>query len=172
MIPFVVDANAIHCFQTERITATPGQAHDGINAICAANCIALDTEKICLQEWIDCAGGKFPFALSDWIGDQIVTGKIRFFNLAPNTCRKDLTAAGLPTPDHKWVRLAIGAGAKHLVTEDIDFFDPSQKKASASTKAQLKASKSGPCAKHLRKTYGISVMCLAHVPDAVVELYD
>jgi len=170
MTPFVVDANAIHCFQEERIREQPGSAHEAMAAISVQHCIAIDTEKLCLQEWIECAGGKFPFSLADWVGDEVVAGRIKFFALAPNGCRKDLLKAGLPQKDHKWVRLAVGCGGKRLVSGDIDFFDPRQKKASAAVKQKLKDARSGPCAKHLSKVYGIRVMCLEHVPGEVEAL--
>jgi hypothetical protein len=172
MTPFVVDANAIHCFQTERITAQPGVGHLAITAITASHCIALDNQKLCLQEWLDCAGGKFPFALTDWVGDQLVAGKIRLYELSSNKCRKDLLSVGLPQADHKWVRLAVGCGGRKLVSEDIDFFDPSKKKASAEVKSKLKQGKNGPCAKHLAKSYGIEIMCLAHVAAETAALHD
>jgi hypothetical protein len=172
MTPFVVDANAIHCFQTERITAQPGVGHLAIDAITASNCIALDNQKLCLQEWLDCAGGQFPFALADWVGDQVVAGKIRFYGLSSNKCRKDLLSVGLPPADHKWVRLAVGCGGRKLVSEDIDFFDPSKKKATAEVKKKLKERRKGPCVKHLKNSYGIQIMCLAHVVAETAALND
>jgi hypothetical protein len=102
MTPFVVDANAIHAFQTERIRDLAGEAHAAIEAILAEHCIALDDDKLCLQEWIDCAGGKFPFALIDWVADQAAIGRLRYFPLANNGCRQGLRQKGLPQRDHKW----------------------------------------------------------------------
>lgn len=163
MTPFVVDANAIHAFQQERIKESPGVAHAAIEAIFSAHCIALDVEKLCYQEWIDCAGGSFPFALIDWISDNLVAGRINLFELASNACKRQLSGFGLPQKDHKWVRLSIGCGGRKLVTEDIDFFDPTKKSAKAHVKQQLRDSRSGPCAKGLRKDFGVDVMCLAHV---------
>ena len=69
MTPFAVDANAIHAFQQERISKREGDAHAAISGIMAAHCVALDNERLCYQEWLDCAGGKFPFALADWVAD-------------------------------------------------------------------------------------------------------
>lgn len=168
MTPFVIDANAIHAFQQERIREAPGLAHDAIEAIFSAHCIALDVEKLCYQEWIDCAGGTFPFALIDWISDNLVAGKINFFEMAPNSCKRQLTNLGLPQKDHKWIRLSIGCAGRRLVTEDIDFFDPTKKTAKSHVKAQLKADRSGACAKGLRKDFDVSVMCLDHVKSEVL----
>lgn len=167
---FVVDANAIHAFQEERVAETEGIAVSAVSAILEKSHIALDKEEICYQEWIGCAGGKFPFALSDWVSDQLISGGIVLYGLAPNTCRKRLTQLGIPQKDHKWVRLAVGSGGFRLVTNDVDFFDPTKKKAPANVKAKIKDNRSGECAKALKKEYNVSVMCLNHVNDELSAL--
>jgi hypothetical protein len=164
MTPFCVDANAIHEFQRERITERPALGHAAIEAIRTVGCIALDIEQLCLQEWIDTAGGSFPFALKDWIANELITGRIRYYPLADNSCRAILNQFGLPQKDHKWIRLALGCKGRVLVTGDIDFFDPTMKSADAKQKSKIRAARSGPCAKGLKKKLGIEIMCLEHVP--------
>lgn len=165
MTPFAVDANAINAFQQERIKSCPGEAHEAIEAITQQHCIALDEERQCLQEWIDCAGGKFPFALLDWIADQAASGRVRYYGLSDRGCCRLLKQHGLPTKDQKWVRLAIGCGGRRLVSGDIDFFDPSKKNASAETKAKLRSARRGPLRKLLKKEFDVEVMCLEHVVE-------
>ncbi len=168
MRPFVIDANAIHQFQVERISEENGIAHAAIERITRMEAIALDEEQLCLQEWMRCASGSHPYALMDWVSDQLVAGKIVLASLSPNTCRKNLLSVGLPSDDHKWVRLAIGCGGFRLVTNDIDFFDPAHKNSKAAVKTRLKSSRKGKCAKMLEKTYKVSVMCFEHVADELV----
>jgi hypothetical protein len=170
MVPFIVDANAIHEFQSERIRQENGPAHSAIIGILDSHFIALDADGKCLQEWAACAEGTHPFALTDWIADQMLENKIRLVDIAPNTCRKQLLTLGLPEQDHKWIRLCVGASSERLVTEDVDFFNPRAKTWKANAKMKLKAAKKGPCAKALKKQFRISVMCLAHVPDELVSL--
>lgn len=158
MRPFAIDANAIASFQQERITKSDGDAVGAIRAILTSDCIALDIEKLCYQEWINVAGGSVPFALTDWISDLLATGKVRFYNLSPNDCRKPLLKLGLPPDDHKWVRLAIGSGGKVLVTGDVDFFDPSKKSSSAKVKDKVRKSGKGPCCKALKRDFGIQII--------------
>jgi len=86
----------------------------------------------------------------------MIVGKIRLFDLSSNECRKHLLALGIPTKDHKWVRLAVGSTGKWIVTDDVDFFDPSKKKADKKTKDKVKC-RGGPCSKALKKVYGIDV---------------
>lgn len=168
MTPYVIDANAIHAFQEERINGVEGEAHLALRSIFMSDCVALDEESICIQEWIDCAGGAFPFALTDWISDEIVSGHIKIFSLSDNTCRKLLLQLGIPQKDHKWVRLAIGCNGRKLVSGDIDFFDPSKKQASRSVKQAIRSARRGPCVKALKKAYRVDVLCLEHVPDEVL----
>ena len=74
--------------------------------------------------------------------------------------RKHLNSLGLPPKDQKWVRLAIGCDGRVLVSNDIDFFDPAKKSASAAAKAAVKRSGKGPCSKALQKVYGLQVKLL------------
>lgn len=170
MTPFTFDANSIAMFQSERTRSIVGDAHQAIAAIQSIGCIALDIEGLCFQEWLACAGGKHPIALEDWVTASLNDGYIRMYKLADTKCRKHLLSLGLPSDDHKWVRLAIGCGGNRIVSEDVDFFDPSKKRAPAAIKEKLKANRTGACAKALRKAYNVSVMCIRHVSDEVTDL--
>lgn len=165
MRPFAVDANAIALFQMERVTRVPGHGTAAIDSIVHSNCIALDNEKLCLQEWLNAAKGAYPFALEDWLVDMIAVGKIKYYSLSTNSCRKQLLQYGLPQDDHKWVRLALGSDGKALVTADVDFFEPTQKKAKASVKEKIIASGRGSCSKALLKNYGVEVVHVTTVPE-------
>jgi hypothetical protein len=158
MRPHTVDANVMALFQRERITGERTGGVETIETICSNDCIALDNEKLCLQEWVSAAQGSFPLALTDWISDMIVAGKIKYFGLAPNTCRKSLLKLGLPKDDHKWIRLALGCDGRIIITADIDFFDPSKKKAKAEEKLAIRRNGNGKCSKGLRKEFGIDVV--------------
>lgn len=160
MNPHVIDANAIHVFQQERIQGAPGRGHARISAIIESDCIALDEEGLCYQEWLDCAGGSVPFALADWVADLAIYGQVRRYSLADNKCRTKLLSVGLPAPDHKWVRLAVGSGSKILITNDIDFFDPTKKRADEKTKRKIREAGTGPCAKLIYRNFGVTVEIL------------
>jgi hypothetical protein len=170
MVAFAVDANAIHAFQKERISQSPDVGMSAISAIIEKHVIAIDIERLCYQEWLDCAAGTYPFALQDWITFQIGDGKIEFHELAPNTCRKKLLEYGLPQRDHKWIRLSIGCKGFRLVTEDIDFFDPKLKKRPNEDKEAAKQARKGHCCKSLKDDFGVVVMTLSHVADEISRL--
>ena len=164
MRPFTVDANAIALFQQERISARPGEGIAAISAITAQNHIALDVEKLCLQEWMNSAEGKLPFALSDWINDMMAVGKIKLYKLSENSCRKKLLNFGLPKDDHKWVRLALGSEGRIIVSGDVDFLEPKQKRANKEVKDKIRSSGKGSCAKSLNKEFDVEVIDTAAVP--------
>jgi len=158
MTAIALDANAIHAFQDERLNAVDGEAHAAISRIFEEGCIALDLEGQCLQEWTDTAAGHIPFALTDWVNDQLATGNIRLFQTRGSFFR-DLNSLGLPKKDHKWVKLAISCDGKTIVTNDIDFFDPTAKSATEAKKLKLKE-RGGKCSKALSKKYGVSILCM------------
>lgn len=163
MCKFVVDASAISAFQKERISGESAMATTAMGLISKKTPIVLDAEGHCLQEWMDCAAGTHPFALSAWVADQFTAGTIEYGSFCPDTLHKTLNGHGLEKKDHKWVRLCAGATAPYLITNDIDFFDPTKKKGDTKTRIKIMSDRTGPCAKFLRKKLGIEVMTFDHV---------
>ena len=164
MRPHAFDANAIHAFQQERKSEANGPARAALERIFNGDCIALDEDGLCLQEWLDCAESAVPFALGDWVADQMIHGRIRSFPLCTENLRKMLLNLGLPKKDHKWVRLAIGCGGNLIITNDIDFFDPKKKNASAQQKKKIKEN-GGSCSKFLQKKLGVEVTCMVRFSE-------
>jgi hypothetical protein len=158
----------MNCFQSERTEGTHGQACAALGEITSKSFIALDSEGHCEAEWIQCAGGKPPIALKDWIADMLVAEKIRLYSMSVGSVYNELNKLGVPKKDHKWVRLARSVPSTAIVTEDIDLFDPAKKQnCTANAKVAIKAAKSGPVAKYLRKSYSIDVMCIQHVIEYI-----
>ncbi|WP_157123645.1 hypothetical protein [Allosphingosinicella indica] len=151
-------------FQHERLTER-GIAHDAIDAIFREASIALDEEGKCQQEWLDCAAGKFPLALSDWINDKLVERKIVLFADNVPSKFREFQRLGIPKKDHKWVTLSIASQSRALVTEDIDLIEPRQKSAPAKVKSRIKSTCKGTVSRCLRRDYGVNVVCCEHVPD-------
>jgi hypothetical protein len=158
----VVDANVVNRFQQERLLENPDTASAAIDLVMSKGYIILDVEGHCQAEWMGCAEGAPPLALSDWIADRLVDQDIRLANLCSDSMFKILSGLGLPKKDHKWVRLAIGGQAPVLLADDIDFFDPTQKGKSAAITKKVRSSGRGPMAKYLKKEHGITPMCPEH----------
>jgi hypothetical protein len=170
MNPFVVDANVMNYFQIERVKGV-SQAHAAIEAIFSISSIALDADGRCQQEWLDCAAGTFPLALSDWINDKLIEQKIQLYSLKNQPDYKTLMKLGIPKKDHKWVQLSVSSEAIALVTEDIDLIEPSKKSNStAKQREEIKQNGRGSVAKSLRKDHGVTVLCCQHVPEICAEL--
>lgn len=168
--PFIVDANVMNKFQSERVKGTEAVAQDAINSITAATFIALDAEGHCEAEWLECAAGTYPLALKDWIADMMATEKIQLFSYTCASMFRELSGIGVPKKDHKWVRLARSVSADYIVSEDIDLFDPAKKRTcTAAQRRAILESSSGPVAKYLKKTHSLNVICCTGVGEALAN---
>ena len=170
MMPYVVDANVMNMFQSERFNGAAGLACSALDEITDNSFIVLDETGHCKDEWISCAGGKPPIALEDWIADMFVRQRLQLATFINDSMYQELNNQGIPKRDHKWVRLARSANANVIVTEDIDLFDPKKKNACTSAaKAKIKSGRKGPVAKYLKKSYKIDVICVEHVSQFIEQ---
>jgi len=166
MTAHVVDANVINAFQTERKSENSSFATSAIEKCFSQGFIALDADGHCQQEWMDCAEGAWPTALSDWIADMFQKELLQLVRVSCDNMFKELSALGIPKKDHKWVRLARCSGSRYLITDDIDLIDPAKKlSATAQKLSAIKISGRGPVCKHLKKRYQIVVAC----PEAFMK---
>ena len=160
MHAFVIDANAIKDFQTERVSGADGATlvQDCMEKIFNNGFIAVDDKLLILSEWYSCCShSASEYSLEEWVLARIQEGKIKFKGIAKST-DKSLIAMSVSRKDHKYIILSCEVRAHSLVTNDIDFHDPAAKKKSAATKAKIKKSKAGPVCKHLRKCCGVNVV--------------
>lgn len=157
-MPYVVDSNVMNYFQIERKNDEYGTFQNAIDIITTNSSIALDDGEICMKEWLSCAEGAYPLALSDWINDMLVAQKIQLFEMSSDPKYNVLKNLGIPKKDHKWIKLAYGSNSEHIVTEDIDLFDPKKKNASQKVKKKIIINCKGPVARFLKKK-GIEVIC-------------
>lgn len=165
MNAFVVDANVVHVFQEERVREDPGIGSAAISAVFGIGFVALDAEEKCQTEWMNCALAKYPLNLMDWIADRMVDGKIKYWPLGDQPSFKEMTAQGIPKPDHKWIRLAKSSSAVAVITNDIDLIDCKLKKASAKIKAKVRASGRGQTKRYIKKQTGADVICCEEVEN-------
>ncbi|WP_136800021.1 hypothetical protein [Desulfosediminicola ganghwensis] len=113
-------------------------------------------EPIC-SEWFDA-----------WIIERMTNGHIE---LVPTNNHPDLSKSlynlGFPKGERDiwYIRVAKTCaertGSGYVITEDIDFFAPKQKKtAKAEGRIKLMRSKSAPIKKYLRKNEHIEILCV------------
>jgi hypothetical protein len=127
----------------------------------------LDAGEIIEQEWRDVVDGVW---FDKWLSDALTNGKIRQIAAkADPSVRRDLLALGFPASKSRdiWyirtANAALGlAGAPEyafLVSEDMDFYAPAEKKAPNARRMKILLSSGGNVAKYLRKKQSIEVLC-------------
>lgn len=172
MCNVVVDANVFRAFYEEDLgLGSPrpertGPASEIFDFSTDEANVFLDDGGQIEFEWRkQCYGGEEWF--DAWLSENLANGKINLvsvtsFNLAAKKCHNKGFPAG--SKDIWYIKTAYAANeygvAKRtfLVSEDIDFYDPSKKMA-ASKKKIILAGK-GPVAAHLKKD-NIEVTCLS-----------
>lgn len=94
-----------------------------------------------------------------WLATQLMEGTIAYVETVRNIeLEKKLSAAGFPVGrDIVYIRVGLGVvglkgGYCTLFTEDMDFYDPTQKKCASKTRAKILAAASGPVCKILKKS--------------------
>jgi len=125
----------------------------------------LDEQNFIREEWHNTASGSAAgMNLLDWVADRMQEGKIRVVSYSKNTpLNQTLANFGMDLSDRVYVFVAIAGAAKLIVSEDIDFHDPTMKNATAPQKAKLKAEKAGPVCRYLIRTHQINVGNLTEV---------
>lgn len=166
----VVDANFVKYFFEQLVQGRTDEFVFGVNSLLERGAIALDEGGKAQQEYENCCRPPaVGLGLKDWIADQLTRGKLVVVK-PEQSLTKALNRLGLPKDDHKWICIAVGAGANIIATEDIDLFDPTEKESSAKRKSKIKANRSGCVAKYCKKQHAIHVSTLATLPEVLEEL--
>jgi len=154
----VVDANIFKGF----FESTMGSPHSlsgcpmQLLATCSqSNPIYHDIGKIVEHEWQQVVDRDW---FEPWLASQLMSGLISYVEPVRDTeLEKKLAGVGFPSGrDIIYARVGLGVvatvgGTCTLFTEDLDFFDPTQKKCPAKTRAKILAKASGPVCKILKK---------------------
>jgi hypothetical protein len=172
MANMVIDANVFKAIYEEDIglpSPRPERTASAGTIFCANKMHRLafiDDGHQVEQEWRDqCPAGQEWF--DAWLAENFANGKIILVNAKEQTkSASKIFQHGFPksSRDIWYVRIAYAAREYRkefdtsLITEDIDFFDPTKKKDK--NKSKVIKSGSGPIAKHLRNEK-IYVGCIA-----------
>jgi len=156
-----VDANIINTFISNEIRGINDDLSDTLNRIMVPCGIVIT--GIIESEWKKTADdGNF---FLQWFAQMLLEEKIRYLR----TDRRKLTTAekkklhndyGLPrngSHDIEYIKCAINTRRKYILTEDIDFYDPTKKQASPSEKFKAKNQRRGDLCRFLRSQLGITV---------------
>jgi hypothetical protein len=116
-----------------------------------------DIGKIQHEWFTQCPSPRFK----EWFLQNMKMGRIRMVKatISQEHKRHLVIALGFPRRgyDIAYVAVANATTRRYIVTEDIDFFDPTQKCANNETKERIKNERSGPVCTYLRNDMEIRV---------------
>lgn len=157
----VVDAQIVNYMFRE--PQQNGPISSAINAILANHGIVVT--EIIREEWLQALGP----ALKYWMEQQYVgTAKIREVPAQPNRgIRKVVRGFGLPLGhrDLKYIELAAIAKPHYILSQDMDFYEPSKKVSSGKGKSDARFRLQGKLHRALKKRFGIRTGCLCHCKE-------
>jgi hypothetical protein len=164
----VVDANVMCAFTKSMIQKADTAYTRLIESAMTATGLAVDDKDQIVQQWLDTCGQQ---VFGEWLVRQLTAGLVRpvateLEKRHINKLRKDF---GFPASRYEatYILVAHASDPHMLVTEDIDFHDPTAKVQGSARRAQIMAEKCGPVCRYLRRTLKISV-CSAE--EALVAL--
>lgn len=168
MTDSAVDANCICYYQQERLLEqTGGRFHQAVDRLLAEGKLLLDVAGLCRQEWLDTACGPAKINLGDWISDLIASNKLAMVDTRPiGAHRRRLRELGVPSKDHKWFGLCRDGGAATFLTEDIDFFNPHEKRSGEARRRRVMDRGPAPVKRYFREEIGTHVVCCATLIEA------
>lgn len=152
----VVDANIIKIFIIEEMKDC-GDICELINNLLGSYGLAVN--KMVEHEWQSIIGSQF---FNEWFTMNILSERIKYVNDSVKVTfaqkKKINITYGLPknSRDIKYINCAINTKIRYILTEDIDFFDPKKKQASAEEKRRIKNQRQGKFCKFLNSEFGIT----------------
>ena len=158
----VIDANVMQGFYQE-LCSGEGCVYEVVCWLCnTRGIVASDTV---LTEW-ECVCAAEVFR--DWLADQMKTGglkKVAGKKLDRGVVRKMRVDCGFPcrSRDIEYIKCANATtSTRYIVSEDMDFYDPTLKQADAKMKGWARDDRQGRFCRFLLDRLGIRVGTIAH----------
>ncbi len=169
--PTVVDACAlVLCYQDFLVEEETSFAMF-LTRVFERGHISIDDEGHAIQEYDDTAKpGAVREGLKTWIAEQARIGKVIEYRMDKKE-KKRFRLLGLPQKDYKWIGIALGSRSSVIVTDDIDLFDPGEKKSNGERRKKLMEARGGKIAICCRKTFNIHI-CTCSGYDDVLSIVD
>lgn len=164
----IIDANVVKGFFQRSIlgqdTDLTGCPVDALSCLTVDNFAIIDDGNMIFSEWRSVVDKEW---FDPWIAKMLIDDLVHFIKVrADADISRQLRALGFPNSRDIWyIRTACSAssqfGKSCLLTEDIDFFSPKDKKNDSKRRSDILTSCSGPVAKFLRKSCNVNVMSVA-----------
>lgn len=156
----ILDANCWAAYAQEMLENRAGCGVLSFRNAAQAGKIAFDDGELIIQQYKDCRPGQ-DGVLSVFLEEMATSGAIRLVvPVTDKAFHKELNSLGLPKGEHIYFRVAAAESPSTLISDDIDFFDPSKKSSSAKVRRKCKLNSSGPVCKRMKKICGVDIVCL------------
>jgi hypothetical protein len=158
----VVDANVMNLFNQSLIKKEATGARTLVERIESTHGFVIDEGGQIEHQWLETCDKAY---FGTWLVEGLKGGRIRkVVAVLEKQHRKKLRIdCGMPTKRAELTYVAVANSVdnlKYIVTEDIDFWEPSAKKADETRKQAIKTARSGCVSKYLQ-TLGIAVGTVA-----------
>jgi hypothetical protein len=152
-----VDANVMAGFTKSLISETSTDAYKIVERIKAGQGFAIDVGDLIKTQWFETCGRA---VFGQWFVSQLQTGRIRMVTplLANNHKRCLRKDCGMPMRGEViYVSVAAATTIRYIVTEDIDFWEPSAKRRDEKSKARIRTRREGAVCRYLSKYLEIRI---------------
>jgi hypothetical protein len=116
-----------------------------------------------LQEWEDTCQSEY---FNIWLTELIKTGRMTKFPTGKvGQLRKTLNInCGLPrsSRDIYYVLCATQAYPHYVLSQDIDLYDPREKRGNATSKARARRDRYGQLCCYVKREFSVTIGCLCH----------
>jgi hypothetical protein len=148
-------------FYDELVADTAGIFRRSFEYLLNNEIIIIDKNGQIRHEWTaSCCGAQDEF-LNEWMNNRILEDKIQEqVSKKSRDVQVSLREFGVPPRDHKYIYLATSNAVFALISEDIDFYDPTEKGRGADRVKEIKQNRKGCVCQYLRKALSIELFPL------------
>lgn len=159
-----IDSQMMVQFQRERILEQPSIGMECLQRILRTTYLALDDGDHCVSEYYQTLSGMLGEEMRTWITQAINDNKLRILPFGDfRQSLRRIAQAGLPNRDHRWIKLCSHPCVTHLLTEDIDFYDPRAKQGNQAAKRRAKIERRGSMLALIEQCLSVTVFCPDHL---------
>lgn len=161
MVNVVLDANCWCARVDETLLGAAGPGTGAFEKAYQIGKVVIDDGGHIKQQYTESRRGFGEQLFNIFFEDGVLSGKI---HLVPSggsgNLRRRLLAAGLPRKELPYFYAAAASKAGYIVSNDIDFFDPTLKRANEAAKARAKARRNGCVCRLARDEIGCEIYCM------------